>query len=248
MRMAACRDQRHSVLATLWFQFAHYGLRPWPWIMVAFAALALHPELRTNYLADNNFDPGVGYPMLMRELCPPGLAGLMLVTFFAAFMSTISTQMNWGASYLVCDFLVPLFPSLAHDQRKLLRASQVISVLVLLAGVAVSWLMVERNVSVDDAWKILAALGAGTGLVYMLRRWPLRLERNCRYVRLAILVSDFAAAGQCKPAYSGAQLATEEQTFFVASLTIVTWIVITYLTPPETDATLVSFTLSVFPS
>ncbi len=120
-RMAACRNERHSVLATLWYQIAHYGLRPWPWIMVAFAALALHPELRTNFLLDRNFDPGVGYPMLMRELCPPGLAGLMMVTFFAAFMSTISTQMNWGASYLVRDFLIPLFPRFAQDEQRLLR-------------------------------------------------------------------------------------------------------------------------------
>ncbi|MEZ6153539.1 MAG: sodium:solute symporter family protein [Pirellulaceae bacterium] len=249
-RMAACRDQRHSVLATLWFQFAHYGLRPWPWIMVAFAALALHPELRTNYLADNDFDPGVGYPMLMRELCPPGLAGLMLVTFFAAFMSTISTQMNWGASYLVCDFLVPLFPSLAHDQRKLLRASQVISVLVLLAGVAVSWLMVERNVSVDDAWKILAALGAGTGLVYMLRWFWWRINAWSEIAAMFGSLFWFLILQQpaVQTSLFGRALVTEEQTFFVASLTIVTWIVITYLTPPETDATLVSFYRQVFPS
>ena len=88
--------------------------------------------------------------MLMREICPPGLAGLMIVTFFAAFMSTISTQMNWGASYLVRDFIIPLFPKLATDERKLLIASQFISVLVLVLGTLMSWFMVEQNVSVDD--------------------------------------------------------------------------------------------------
>jgi len=249
-RMAACRDERHSVLATLWYQFAHYGLRPWPWILVAFAALALHPELRTNYLADNNFDPGIGYPLLMRELCPPGLAGLMLVTFFAAFMSTISTQMNWGASYLVCDFLVPLFPHWAENQPRLLRASQLVSVLVLLLGISVSWLMVENNVSVDDAWKILAALGAGTGLVYMLRWFWWRInawsEITAMFGSLVwfLILQQSAVQQFC----FGRSLATEEQTFFVASLTVMTWLAVTWLTPPETDATLTSFYRRVFPS
>ncbi len=249
-RMAACRNERHSVLATLWYQFAHYGLRPWPWILVAFAALALHPELRTNYLEDNNFDPGVGYPLLMRELCPPGLAGLMLVTFFAAFMSTISTQMNWGASYLVCDFLLPMFPQLADNQKKLLRASQAISVLVLAAGVLVSWLMVENNVSVDDAWKILAALGAGTGLVYMLRWFWWRInawsEISAMFGSLLwflVLRSEGVQIG-----LFGRTLATEEQTFFVATLTVITWLITTFLTPPESDQTLLSFYRLVFPS
>lgn len=249
-RMAACRNERHSVLATLWYQFAHYGLRPWPWILVSFAALALHPELRTNYLADPEFDPGVGYPMLMRELCPPGLAGLMLVTFFAAFMSTISTQMNWGASYLVCDFLVPLFPTLADDQKKLLRASQAISVLVLFAGVLVSWLMVENNVSVDDAWKILAALGAGTGLVYMLRWFWWRINAWSEIAAMFGSLGWFLLWQQAflQNAVWGRTLAKEEQTFIVATLTVVTWLVVTWLTPPESEATLVGFFRQVYPS
>jgi solute:Na+ symporter, SSS family len=249
-RMAACRNERHSVLATLWYQFAHYGLRPWPWIMVAFAALALHPELRTNYLADNNFDPGVGYPMLMRELCPPGLAGLMMVTFFAAFMSTISTQMNWGASYLVQDFLVPVFPTFAKDERQLLRASQWISGLVLIEGVAVSWVMVENNVSVDDAWKILAALGAGTGLVFMLRWFWWRINAWSEIAAMLGSLGWFMLIQQTSLQSSlfGRALLTEEQTFIVAMLTIITWIVVTLMTEPESDETLTSFYRLVFPS
>lgn len=249
-RMAACRNERHSVLATLWYQFAHYGLRPWPWIMVAFAALALHPELRTNFLTDSSFDPGVGYPMLMRELCPPGLAGLMMVTFFAAFMSTISTQMNWGASYLVQDFLVPLFPSFAKDERRLLRASQAISVLVLIEGVAVSWVMVENNVSVDDAWKILAALGAGTGLVFMLRWFWWRINAWSEISAMFGSLLWFLAIqrSELQNAIFGRDLMTEEQTFFVATLTVITWLIVTLLTKPESDATLVAFFRLVYPS
>ncbi len=249
-RMAACRNERHSVLATLWYQFAHYCIRPWPWILVAFAALALHPELRSQYLADNKFDPGVGYPMLMRELCPPGLAGLMVVTFFAAFMSTISTQMNWGASYLIRDFIGPLFPKLAADDKKMLLVSQCISVLVLVQGLFVSWIMVEQQVSVDEAWKILAALGAGTGLVYMLRWfwWRINAWSEIAAMFASLMWFLILQSSMIQTTLFGRNLATEEQTFFVALLTVVTWIVATYLTPPESNETLVSFFRKTRPS
>ena len=123
-RMAACKDETHAVKATLWYQIAHYCIRPWPWLIVAFAALAMYPNLR------EMSEPGNGFPMVMRDLCPPGLAGLMLVTFFAAFMSTISTQMNWGASYLVRDFLQPLFAQDATD-KELTLYSRITSVFCL---------------------------------------------------------------------------------------------------------------------
>jgi Na+/proline symporter len=96
-RMASCRDEKHAQYATLWYQFAHYCLRPWPWLVVAFVALATYPELVKHK------DPGVGYAWIMRDVSPHGLRGLLLATFFAAFMSTISTQVNWGASYLMRD-------------------------------------------------------------------------------------------------------------------------------------------------
>ena len=96
-RMASCKNEGHALKATLWYQIAHYCLRPWPWIIVAFAAIAMYPSLRTDA------NPGVGFPMVIRDIAPVGLRGLLMVTFFAAFMSTISTQMNWGASLLVRD-------------------------------------------------------------------------------------------------------------------------------------------------
>ncbi len=249
-RMAACRDERQSMLATLWYQFAHYGLRPWPWILVAFAALALHPELRSNWLADKNFDPGIGYPLLMRELCPPGIAGLMIVTFFAAFMSTISTQMNWGASYLVQDFLVPMFPKMAADEKRLLRASQYISILVLVEGAFASWIMVEKNVSVDDAWKLLAALGAGTGLVYILRWFWWRINAWSEIVGMFGSLFWFIVfqSSYVQQWIAGRPLVTEEQTFFVAVLTVITWIIATYLTAPENESTLSQFFRLIHPS
>jgi len=153
-RMASCKDEGHAVKATLFFQLAHYCLRPWPWILVAFVAIALHPELRAD-----GVDADAGYPMMIRELAPVGLRGLLLVTFAAAFMSTISTQMNWGASYLVND-IYKRFIAPDADDRQLMRASRLASGMVLALGGVVAWLMLQYGISVDTAWAFLAALGA----------------------------------------------------------------------------------------
>ncbi len=185
-RMAACRSERDSLLATLWYQIAHYCVRPWPWIIVAFAALAMYPELRTEELRDPAFDSGVGFPRVIRDLSPAGLRGLLLVTFFAAFMSTISTQMNWGASYLVRDvyqrFLAP-----GASEKQLTRASRWASLIVLMAGGIASVGM--HGKSVDAAWQMLLALGAGTGAVFMLRWFWWRINA---WTEIASMIASLA--------------------------------------------------------
>jgi solute:Na+ symporter, SSS family len=224
-RMASCRDERHAVLATLWFQLAHYCLRPWPWLLVALVALATYPDLRSLP------DPGVGYPMLIRDIAPAGLRGLMLVAFFAAFMSTISTQVNWAASYLVGDFYRRFLRPDA-DERHLARVSRATSFLVLVVCVAAAWLM--RNLAVDEAWKLLAALGAGTGAVFMLRWFWWRInawsELSAMISSLVyfLLVSRFVEAN-------------ERRLALVALLTIFTWLAVTFLTRPERQEVLEAF-------
>jgi solute:Na+ symporter, SSS family len=178
-RMASCKDEKHSLLATLWYQIAHYCVRPWPWLIISFVALAMYPDLRSMD------DPGVGFPMLMKDLAPAGLRGLMLVTFFAAFMSTISTQMNWGASYLVSDFYRRFIKPDASDKR-LTGVSRIASIFVLLIGGFAAVLM--KNVSVDEAWKFLAALGAGTGAVFMLRWFWWRINA---WTEITAMVASF---------------------------------------------------------
>lgn len=245
-RMAACRDERHAVKATLWFQLAHYCLRPWPWILVAFAALAMHPELREWAQSDTagHPDPGSGYPMLIRELAPAGLRGLLLVTFFAAFMSTISTQMNWGASYLVND-LYRRFARPAAGDRELLRASRGASLLVLLLGGGAGWFMVVRHVSVDDAWKFLAALGAGVGGVFLLRWFWWRINAWSEIAAMVASLGFFWLLPDQKHALF--QDHAEFRQLAVALCSLATWLLVTLLTPAERDGVLVAFYRKVRP-
>ncbi len=230
-RMASAKDERHSVLATLWFQIAHYCVRPWPWLIVAFAALAMYPDLR------DAADPGAGFPMVMRDLAPIGLRGLLLVAFFAAFMSTISTQINWGASYLVSDFY-ERFLKPGADQRHLTRVSRLASLLILTVGSVAAYLM--RNTSVDEAWKLLAALGGGTGAVFMLRWYWWRINAWSEIVAMIASLGFFLLV-------SGFVESNEYRLALVAALTIAAWLLATFVTSPESRETLLSFYRRVRP-
>lgn len=242
-RMASCKSERDSVLATLWFQVAHYAVRPWPWLLVAFVALAIQPDLRTSD------DPGAAYPALIRQLAPVGLAGLMLVTFLAAFMSTISTQINWGASYLIRDVIQTQFPN--ASPATLARGSKLASVILLVIGGVVGWVFHRYNVNIDTAWKALAALGAGTGAVYMLRWFWWRISAWSEITAMiASLVYYVVLQFMVVPGLpDGSSLASAEVVMaLVAMFTIVTWVTATYLLPKETDETLDRFYCKIRPS
>ncbi|HEX6812934.1 MAG TPA: sodium:solute symporter family protein [Planctomycetota bacterium] len=247
-RMASCRDERHAVKATLFFQLAHYCLRPWPWIMVAFAALALHPEVRTwstDQSAATNAE--TAYPMLIRELAPVGLRGLMLVTFAAAFMSTVSTQMNWGASYLVND-IYRRFVNPDASQPQLLRTSRIASTLVLLLGGGVSWYMIVFDVSLDDAWQFLAALGAGVGSVFILRWFWWRINVWSEIVAMiGSLVVFVGVKIWQRNVLEADRLPSEYTSLIVASLTLLLWLSATLLTRPEPREHLIAFYRKIRP-
>ena len=263
-RMASCKDERHSLLATLWFQLCHYCLRPWPWVLVAFAALALYPELRADHVAGHSpgdvladgrkvLDPGAGYPMVIRDLAPSGLRGLMLVTFFAAFMSTISTQMNWGASYLVKDVYQRFMKPEASDAHYA-NAARVASVIVLVCGGIATWRM--KDFSIDTIWNILLALGAGTGAVFMLRWFWWRINAWSEIVGMIASLVFFLLIGVngdvdgIALTIDGEKGLPTEVIFaetaqlriaLVAFLSIAAWVIATFATKPESDEKLISF-------
>lgn len=248
-RMAACKDERHSVLATLWYQLAHYCVRPWPWLIVAFAALAMFPALREGEIADSSgFDSGVGFPMVMRTLAPQmpsGLPGLLMVTFFAAFMSTISTQMNWGASYLTRDVYQRFLKPDATD-KELATASKIASLVVLACGAVAAYLM--NGISVDEAWKILAALGAGTGAVFMMRWFWWRINAWSEIsAMVASLVFFLTIESIANRLFGVEAMGNEVKLLVVAVLTIVVWVFVTFVTRPESDQTLDAFYRMVRP-
>src|SRR5215471_13859923 len=154
-RMFSAKDEKHSLLATLWFNIAHYAVRPWPWVLVALASLVLFPGLK---------DPETGYVRVMIAYLPASLRGLMLAAFAAAYMSTIATQLNWGASYIVNDFYRRFLVRVAPESHYVLVSKGATLLLTLVSAVVTFYLT-----SIAGAWKLLIVTGAGTGLVLLLR-------------------------------------------------------------------------------
>jgi len=167
-RMLAAKDEQHAVKATLWFNVAHYAIRPWPWILVALASLIVYPSLESIATAFPNVDPSLvrndlAYPAML-VFVPHGLLGVVVASLAAAYMSTISTHLNWGSSYIVDDFY-RRFLSPDLDERAYVRVGRISTVfLVILSSIVALWL--ENGL---QAFQILLQIGAGTGLVFLLR-------------------------------------------------------------------------------
>jgi len=218
-RILSTKDERHALLAALWFNIAHYALRPWPWIIVALVSMVLYPGLA---------DPESGYVKAMVDLLPPFWRGFMVAAFFAAYMSTISTQLNWGASYLVND-VYRRFWAPGRSERHYAGAGRVATlVIMVISGV------VTLNIgTVEGAWKFLLAIGAGTGLVYLLRWYWWRVNAWSEVSAMAAALV-FSLAAQL-----GFGLSADDPRGFARLLlvttaaTTVVWLVVTYLTPAE---------------
>ncbi len=240
-RMFAAKNERHTLLATLWFNIAHYTLRPWPWILVALVAMVVYPGLgNPEHLNPALRDAEAGYPMLMLAYLPTGLLGLMLTAFLAAFMSTIDTHLNWGASYLVNDFYKRFFKPAAPAKHYVV-ASRIAVVLIMVAAGGASLLMD----SIAAAWKFLIALNAGIGLVQILRWYWWRInawsEISAMVAALVISIVVFTL-----PATKGDDKFAIQMLIIVPSSTV-TWIVVTFLTAPVSKETLIGFYKRVRP-
>ena len=236
-RIFSARSERDGVLATLWFNVAHYCVRTWPWVMTALAAFVLYPELRTG-----GGDVEGAYVRVMIDHLPRSLRGLMMAGFLGAYMSTVSTHLNWGASYLVRDLYGRFVRPEATD-AELVRASRVATlVTMLVAGVTTLFLG-----SVEGAWKILLALGSGTGLVLILRWYWWRI--NAWSEVSAMLASLVFSVGL----RVGLGLNPDRPHDFAVQMlgtlagTTVVWVLVTLLTPPEPDDTLRAFYARVRP-
>ena len=233
-RMFCAKDERHSLLATLWFNIAHFAIRPWPWIITALASMVLYPDL---------VDKETGYVKVMIEYLPPYLRGLMLAAFAAAYMSTIATQLNWGASYLVNDFYRRFLKPHESD-RHYVRISQVATVLITLVSIVVTY---NLN-SIEAAWKYLLAIGAGTGLVLLLRWywWRINAWSEVSAMVFAAVTSLYLQMGTSLNGDDPRDFAWIM--IYTTGITTAGWLIVTYLTPPEDEQVLKNFYRKTHPS
>jgi Na+/proline symporter len=213
-RSASTRDERHALWAAFWFNLMHYAVRAWPWILVAVASLVLIPELP----ADSH--QRAAYPLMMRDVLPVGLRGVVVAAFLAAFMSTIDTHLNWGASYLVGD-LYRRHAAPHRDERHYLRVARLATaILMALAAVA------SRFVgSISGAWEFVWSLGAGLGPVLILRWFWWRINA---WSELSALASSLVIA-LILPAWD---LPVHLKALILVPATIACWLTVTLLTRP----------------
>jgi Na+/proline symporter len=234
-RIFSAKNEKHGLLATLWFNIAHYALRPWPWILTALASLILYPTL---------VDKESGYikTLLDPNVFPTYLRGFMLAAFAAAYMSTIGTQLNWGASYVINDFYRRFIQREAGEKHYVI-ASQVVTVLLMIASLIVTFYME----SIGGAWKLLLVTGAGTGTVLLLRWfwWRINAWSEVSAMICAAVVSIFL---QVVLKWDSDRPVDFAYLMIVTvGITSVVWIVVTMFTQPEPVEKLVSFYRRVRP-
>ena len=237
-RILCAKDEKHSLLATLWFNLTHYALRPWPWILVALVAVV-------KFNNDPAFaaDPESGYIRIVMTDLPVSLRGLMIAAFAAAYMSTIGTQLNWGASYLVNDFY-RRFLVRGRGEKHYVTISQFTTMLLMFLSAVVTFFMG----SIADAWKFIIALGAGTGLVYLLRWFWWRVNA---WSEVAAMIAAFVTSLTVQFGFRLNESDPKEFAYIVlatVSVTTIVWLSVTFLTRPEPKETLLAFYRRVRPS
>jgi Na+/proline symporter len=245
-RMFSAKDESHAVGATLLFNVAHYALRPWPWILIALASIVVFPTLADLQAAFPNIPADkighdLAYPAML-SLLPEGLLGLVAASLLAAFMSTMSTQLNLGASYLVNDFWVRFMRPDATDAEQV-RAGRLATVVSLILGSGLGLLLTDAG----QAFNLLLLIGAGTGGLFILRWFWWRINA---WTELVAMGGSLVVAGYFTFVHDGldiVELAAHEKLIWGSLLTTLVWVVATYLTPPESDTTLSSFVAKVNP-
>jgi Na+/proline symporter len=235
-RMMSAKDEPNALFATLWYTIAHFCLRPWPWIIVALAALVLYPNLE---------EPRAGFVLVMKDVLPPGMLGLLFAAFLAAFMSTVSTQLNWGVSYLVNDFWRRFVRPDAGEQHYVFVSR------ALTFGVALLSLVVTLFLNtIAEAWGLLLSASAGLGLVLILRWYWWRVNAwsemaaTVAPIALTVFALVLNAFGIEVP---GLQAEFPINLYSVVGFTTVVWLTATFLTRPTAPETLDAFYRKVHP-
>jgi Na+/proline symporter len=213
-RMMSAKNEEHAVKATLFFQIAHYALRPWPWILVGLCAIVLYPDL-------SEADKKLGYAMAMKDFLPTGLKGLLLVAFLAAYMSTISTQLNWGTSYIIND-LYHRFIRQEATQKQLVMASRVNTFLLMLVALFIT----TQIQTLTSVFQFMIECGAGLGAVLILRWYWWRINA---WSEIVATIAPFIVFTIIK-FYT--DFAFPESLFITVAFTTIAWLLATYLTQP----------------
>ena len=245
-RMLSAKNENHAVWATLLFNFMHYAVRPWPWILIALASLIVFPNLDDLQLAFPEIDSSIighdlAYPAMM-TLLPSGLLGLLLASLAAAFMSTIASHLNWGSSYVVNDFYRRFFEPNASE-KKLVLLGRITTVLLMLFSCLLALLLSNAL----QAFAILLQIGAGTGLLFILRWFWHRINI---YSEISAMIISFLVALYLQivhPRLGFDPLSAESQLIIGVTITTFSWILITYLTPEEDKEVLRDFYKKIQP-
>tara|TARA_B100001250_G_scaffold397709_1_gene405109 strand:+ start:1167 stop:3020 length:1854 start_codon:yes stop_codon:yes gene_type:complete len=256
-RMSSAKNERHALLATLWYNLAHYALRVWPWIIVAVVSIAMFPLIPESY---SELGVKAGYPLVMNSLLGPGLKGILIVSFLAAFMSTIDTHLNWGTSYIINDiykrFIKPenCFSSKEIAQNHYVKIGKIITVFLMIFS---AFFAVNMQ-SISKAWEFIFSMGAGIGLVLILRWFWWRINAWTEITALAtsmaitvileliawrqtiLLGKDYSLFGS-DPLLFGISLQVHHKLMIIVPIAILAWVSVTFLTKPEPNHTLRKF-------
>jgi len=272
-RMMSAKDERHSLLATLWFNVAHFALRPWPWILVGLAALIILPreqspeilqnensalyeqvvivhaeqtlgdEERSQEFLDfynryeNTVDPGIMYPKLMLNYLPVGLLGMLVAVFLAAYMSTIASQLNWGTSYVINDFYRRFIKNDGDEKHYVLISRIAMFLVVLFALVITKYLLT----TISGAWEFILAASAGTGSVLILRWFWWRINA---WSEISAMIVPFIIL---PIATYGCDMVFPFTLYPIVAGTTIVWLIVTFLTEPTDEKTLLKFYRKVHP-
>lgn len=227
-RMMSAKDEKHSLFATLFFQIAHYAIRPWPWILVGLSTLIIYPNLAAD-------QKKMGYIYAMNDFLPVGLKGLLVAAFFAAYMSTIATQLNWGSSYIMNDFY-RRFLKRNKTEKQYVTVSRLITILLMIISVIVT-LFIER---ISGAWEFIMEAGAGVGLVLILRWFWWRINA---WSEISAMITPFLIV----PIVKSMKIEFPLSLYYIVPATTLVWLSVTFLTKPTEEKVLLDFYKKIHP-